>query len=326
MRYYDLNITDPDSGKTVNGAHWTSYPFGLSGPPDPNALNVQFDLMVIDRETINSNSIIEVQGISIQTIGQSSKFYNQTVTLSGGMGPGLPLVNPQQAGVLLKGTVFQSFGNWIGTEMTLDLVVSPETLKDGPRANFPLAWKRGQSLQDALTQTFKTAYTAHPMPVIFNLGHSYVAPYDINGAYFSLGDLAGGVSGETLDENGNPQIFIYTQAGQIIVTDHPATGTVHQIGITDLIGQPTWIQSNQIQVTTVLRGDLNVGQQIQMPANYPTGVGGVIATANAYPNQFKYQASFTQPLTIIGMRHVGNFRASDGTEWATIMNCVPSND
>jgi hypothetical protein len=37
------------------------------------------------------------------------------------------------------------------------------------------------------------------------------------------------------------------------------------IQFTDLIGQPTWIEPNTMQVKTVMRADLQVGSIITMP-------------------------------------------------------------
>lgn len=251
------------------------------------------------------------------------------------MGPGLPLANPRQSGLIFSGKIFEAFGNWVGTEMSLDFVLRPESLPvpppemEGVDGNFVLNWTRGTTLQDALTETFANAYRAAPMPSRFLLSDPRAASSDQIGAYTNLGELAGAVHSATLFDSAGP-VHIVAQNGHILVTDfqpNPDDAPIKGIAFTDLIGQPTWIGKQHIQVTTVLRADLEVGNRIQLTAggtNMPQAPGLVSVTAAAYPNNFKYRASFSQPLRIQQMRQVGNSRSADAGEWVTIMNCIPA--
>ncbi len=71
---------------------------------DPNALNVEMDITVIDADTFKSAEIT-IWGIPLQTISQATNFINQSFTLSAGMKPGLPLATAQsaEAGKLIQG-------------------------------------------------------------------------------------------------------------------------------------------------------------------------------------------------------------------------------
>lgn len=331
MRYYDIAVLNATSGQPI--AHWTSYPAGLQGPPDPNALLVEFDALTIDHSTTSSNAMIAVHGLGITALNEAQSYFGQTVELRGGMGPGLPLANPRQAGLLLRGTIFQAWGNWVGTEMALNFIVTPGPLvpdEHGIAGNFGINWTRGQTLQAALTQTFRVAYGAKVPQIVFTLGGAYVASTDTPGVYPTLASLGGAIEAATAFDPHGP-VRIYLHAGKIIVTDQAPTSaaTVHPVLFTDLIGQPTWIGTDQIQVTTVLRADLDVGDTIQITGAQgqalPGGPGfATIGGNNVFPNSFRYRAAFSQPLRIIQMRHIGNSRASDAAEWTTVVNCVPA--
>jgi hypothetical protein len=124
MRYYRIEI----AGKTV----WTSHPSGLQHPPDPGALKVEFGLVNAGAATnyANTGSSIVIWGIPRQLISQANMLAGKSIKIYGGMGKGLPLANPSQAGLLIQGTIMQSFANWIGTVMTLNFVLTIPILGD----------------------------------------------------------------------------------------------------------------------------------------------------------------------------------------------------
>jgi hypothetical protein len=61
-----------------------------------------------------------------------------------GMGKGLPLAKPSQAGPIMKGSNFQPFGNWTGTAMTLELVLVATTGPDGRPVAISFDWQSRQ--------------------------------------------------------------------------------------------------------------------------------------------------------------------------------------
>src|SRR5271166_2230808 len=124
MRYYDIAITSTDGSKVLQ--HWQTHPNGLGAPPDPGAPLVEFDIMQASAHQPGGASFFRVWGISLQTAaaamsyGTSPKAIGGTITVMAGMGKGLPLAMPQQAGTLVSGTLFQCFANWVGTNMTIE--------------------------------------------------------------------------------------------------------------------------------------------------------------------------------------------------------------
>ncbi len=180
MRFYDLKLTNPQTGAVVR--EWSSRPGGVF---DPHALNIIFDVPVTVGGTPIHQPVIIVEGISIKDIGNAQQFAGtvdqntgqivggSNLTLKAGMQTGLPLANPRQAGLIVQGTVFQSWGNWIGTDMSLAFIVVPSIYRYDAPGNIVFNWKVGQTLQQALDQTLSVAYPN--TPVVYRISENIVA-------------------------------------------------------------------------------------------------------------------------------------------------------
>jgi hypothetical protein len=329
MRYYDLKLTPP-SGTKAKARHWTSYPKGLSGPFDPGALNIDFDILVYAEHAPAENSSITIEGVALQDLLQANQFGSQkgpfwTIEFSGGMGPGLPLNNPKQAGLILTGNIFQSFGNWQGTEMTLDLVFNPgdpHSIKNP--GNVVLNWKKGTQLSQALANTFSTAYPGIKQQIDIN--SNLTLNHDEVGYYYDLTGLAKHIMGMTHSWGGNtsyPGVSIAMQKGAIQANDGSKTPATVQLSFLDFVGQPTWIKPNQILVKLVMRADLQLGSVIKFPAGMQNMPGFVQTTQASMPSSIKYKSAFQGQFNVIEIRHVGNFRTTDAAQWVTMAICVP---
>ena len=120
-----------------------------------------------------------------------------------------------------------------------------------------------------------------------------------------------------------PGVTIVYQGGSIFVFDGTQTTVPVQIQFNDLVGQPTWIFANQIQIRTVLRGDISVGSMISLPLGSPSLPGFVETTYPAFPSSIKYSTAFTGNFIVQAVRHVGNYRMPDGNAWISIFNATP---
>ncbi|WP_321899137.1 hypothetical protein [Paraburkholderia heleia] len=145
MRYYSLTITP--AGSTTPIRVWESHPNGIFNPA---ALQIEYDALIGPYGTPTGASTITVHGIPLQDLTQAQQFAGMTLELKAGMKAGLPLVNPAQAGTILKGLVYQSFGNWEGTDQTLDFVVIAGAYTNDDPGGFVLNWRAGTQLSDAL--------------------------------------------------------------------------------------------------------------------------------------------------------------------------------
>lgn len=303
-----------------------------NGKDDPGALNVEFDFFEYIYGIPGGdagNATLTIEGISLQDLQQAQNFVGQKLSMQAGMSAGFPLAKQAQAGAILEGQVFQSFGNWIGTEMTLDLVVVPSSFTLGNPGNFVLNWQPGTSLQDALTQTFSAAYAnVSPQPVpSFQLAGSYApAPNGHLTRYSTLRNLAAAVNSMTkaASPDGTGVFIAYMNTGNaILVFDGAGPAQPVQIAFTDFVGQPTWIDANVMQFATVLRADIGVGVSVKMPQGLQDAPGIVTTAAASYPAQFKYKTSFQGAFLIKSVRQIGNFRDANGTSWVTVFQAVP---
>jgi hypothetical protein len=314
MRFYELSLTP--QGKTQPVRTWASHPRGIR---DPGALQIEYDALVGPYGNPSGASTVTLHGISLQDLTQPQQFAGMTLELKAGMKAGLPLANPSQAGTILKGTVYQSFGNWEGINQTLDFVVIPGVYTVDNQGDFVLYWTAGTPLSSALQQTFSTAYPG--MPVDMNIGGNLVQNFDeihVCGTIDQLAQVVGDITEGVFDQRVN----IGIQAGRIVVWDSTYKPPEVQLAITDFVGQPTWLAVNTLQLKLVARADLRMGSIVKMPKGYQNLPGLTTMTANASPSQVKYQTTFQNNFFVSELRQIGNFRSPDATQWVTIVNCL----
>lgn len=314
-RYYDIAI-----GTT----RFTSYPNGPTGAFDPGALNVQLDLLASDSAIPMGNCTISIDGVPISMLRQPQVFAGMDITVRGGMGVGFPLANPTQAGLLLQGSIYQSFANWIGTDQNINFVVVPSVFTYSSPGNFVFIWQPGQTLANALSQTLSTAYQNKIVTVNISSNYSAKPPFT-GGYYHTLADLAQFLKSYTAKSapNGTGIVIKTMPDGSILVDDGSANPAPVNLNFTDLIGQPKWVDQNLAQFATVMRADVQIGSVVQMPKELQVTPGFWTTTAASLPSQLKYQTTFSGQLLIQSVRHVGNFRDSDGTAWVTVFQGAP---
>lgn len=331
MRYYRIVVSDK-SGKVVvprgfegllGGATYTSY---VKGQTLPGAWNVEFDIPVGPASSPMGGALVRVWGISLAEISQATDLVNKKVAVYGGMQKGLPLANPQQAGLLVQGFVFQAFGNWINTDMTLDLVIQPGDEPLGTGAvdrpiNLVLDWKKGTPLAQALRNALLTAFPGFKQTV--SISSQLVFQNDVVGSFSTLtqlGQWAKQMSKSVIKDAGYNGVEIAIGQNSVSVYDgSERRSAAKAIAFTDLIGQPTWIEAPSIQLKCVMRADLQVGDLITLPQS------AVINTAQAQsslvPNQ---RLTFQGEFMIQQIRHLGNYRQADAASWVTVINAAPT--
>ena len=340
MRYYRLVVQDPKTGNVIappgfsadllGGATYTSF---VNGKTLAAAWNVELDIPVIDAATSQGFSLARVWGISNQEIAQANDLSNKNIAIYGGMQAGLPLANPAQAGLLVSGNVFQCFGNNIGKDRTLDFVISPGpamgsnpggtgTVK-APR-NFTLNWPAGTPLASALQTCLQTAFPGYTVPTP-QISSSIVRQNLEVHVVPTLEQLAQYCRQTSLDivkTSGYQGVSIVVNGTTINVFDGSSTSSSSSkstaIAFQDLIGQPTWIESPNIQIKTVMRADLSVGSQFTLPQTLITN------SSQANSSLVNQQATFQGGFSVINMRHVGNFRQPDAASWVTVIEGAPN--
>ena len=296
------------------------------------------DLPGIAVDTSQGFGLARVWGISVAEIAQannlnpiitSNSIKYKNIEIYGGMQKGLPLANPAQAGLLYSGVISQAFGNWVGRDMTLDFVCQPGgqigSSKTGgigsvinPK-NFSLDWPANTPLSQALQNCLKAAFPGYTVNI--NISSNIVRPNrepHYAPTIEQLGQYCRQTSLDIVKTQGYSGVSITVQGTTINISDNSSSsGNPIQINFQDLIGQPTWIESPNIQLKTVMRGDLKIGSQIMLPQTIVQNT----SQANSYI--INQKATFQGGFYVISVRHVGNFREPSGEAWVTIIEASP---
>lgn len=315
MRFYDI---------VIGGDYPIEYTSFVNGVGvDPGALKVELDIPVAPFATPFGNPWIRIWGISITQISQAAQLDGAPISIFGGMSPGLPLAqaafNDHQQGLLAKGTIYQAYGNWIGTSQTLDLILRANS-NDLNTLNIVLTWKKGDALGPALQSCLQTALPNTPINMA--ISPNLVLSNDGSHAATSFEDLGQYVKAVTQPILGGayPGVDISLRNGQFYVYDgtYPdGAPTVKAIKFYDLIGQPTWIEFPTVQFSTVMRADLSVGDIITLPPGQFT-TGGTTSQPQA-----RQKTAQQGKFLIVAVHHVGNSRAPGAGNWITVFNANP---
>jgi hypothetical protein len=354
VRYYNIQLLAPGGSSPLTRSDgtvyaWTSHPNGILAPPDPGALLVELELYVVGTAQVgDTTSYARVWGIRLDDIGQARNLNGASVVVSGGMGRGLPLANPAQAGPLMRGGVQQAFANWVGTSMTLDILFNGNYTGGLPPSlqhNISFNWPAGTPMGPAVQQALQTAYPDKVVTV--DVSPDLVLPNGEYGIYPSVTHFgqylnliskrqfglsqqtsAAYTPADTPDGTNNyPGVDIaFDPAGNIKVYDGTSTPTPKVIAFNDLVGQPTWISYNNLQVTCVMRSDINTSDVVTLPKTRVT-----VSSAAAQQNPSTADPSapvnnnviFQGTYRVQAVRHSGNYKDPSGLAWVTVLTCVP---
>jgi hypothetical protein len=189
-----------------------------------------------------------------------------------------------------------------------------------------LVWnyQPGQTLAQAIQQTLQTAFPQATLNIAVspNLKLNYA---DV-GYYQSLTQFAMYIRQLSMSIMGTPGqgyngITIWPYGNTIYVADQTqsASGTV-ALNFEDLIGQPTWIAVNTIQIKTYMRSDLVMGKNVTLPAGTPVTSTSQAIYGLSGTNQFPL--TFTGSYNITKVLHVGDSRHPDGAQWCTVVDAT----
>jgi len=288
---------------------------------DPNALNVEIDIPV---SVVNgpdaSGGFVRVWGIPLSLILNAKSFNQQQVQVFGGMQKGLPLANPAEQGMLVQGNAFPVLGNWINTDMTLDIYIRGPFGNQPPpnNANIIHNWPKNQPLNNAIKNALQTAFPGFTPKI--NISSNLIRNFTDTGFYQTIGQYATYIyqaSKSIMNNAAYLGVHMFQQGKTINVTDFTTPGAQKQVSPYDLIGQPIWTDSNKIQVKTVMRGDFHIGDTITLPKSLAT------LTQSSGTNVGSQASNIIQGSFLIQrMRHTGNFRQPDWASWCTTFDCI----
>ncbi len=332
MRYYAIKITDPDGNlittpSSVAGTGYTYTSF-VNNQSIPGALQIELDVPLKAYATPMKGALVRIWGISLAEISAATQLNPKktgdtvatfSIAIYAGMQRGLPLANPAQAGLIAQGSIFQAFGNWIGTDMTLDIILAPDFGTNAAPKNISFNWKAGTPMAEAIATTLSTAFPGVDQNI--NISSSLVLNHDEPGFYKTLEQFAFYVKQRSASIIGGDYagVNIFLSDSVFEVDDQTTEKTPKQIAFQDLIGQPTWIEGPIIQFKCVMRGDISIGDYVQMPA-------AVVTTTTSAPSSLvNLKSAFEGAFYVNEIRHVGSFRQPDAASWITTFNAAPVN-
>lgn len=325
MRYYSIVLTNPDSGAVLQPASGSidpnaTYTSFANGQTIPGALNVELDIPVSTFDTPDGSAFVRVWGVSLSEIAQSTDLRGMGIKVFAGMQKGLPLAKPAQAGLILAGFVNQAFGNWIGTDQTLDLIVAPGTGTIVAPKNIIHNWKKGTPLKDAIQSTLSTAFPSYTAKI--NISDKLVLTEDDIGYFATIEQYASQIidmSKAIVNDPNYPGVRISITETTFTVFDGTSPTSPQMIAFEDMIGQPTWIDPLTVQFKCVMRADLHIADYIKFPPAITTTTNqGAVPAGSTLKQSSVFQGTFL----INKERHFGNFRQPDAASWATTFNCV----
>lgn len=336
MRYYDLKIYDGVTGRVWSVGNSGDFALGSArtsfssqrpdGSYNSSALNIELDMPVYPFNTPQGKAVVRVWGVPLLALSHAANLNGALFELRGGMTTGLPLANPAQAGLLVKGQIFQAFGNWQGVNQTLDLVLFPSAAAE--QLDIAFQWNPGEPLSTALSATFAQAFPGFSASVAVSENLTTRTPE--RGHWTTLAQFAKYVNrvtrviGQKALGASYGGVYITVQGTTVQAFDSVGTvrPVVKQLAFQDFIGQPTWIGPTTINYKNVMRADLAVGSYVL----FPTGIispYAITTAAAAYPNTpARTKTIFNGKFQIIEIHHFGNFRQADPDSWVTTFSAT----
>jgi len=341
VRFYDIALTNASSGKLIRPASLaslnlpTTYTSFVNGQSIPGALNIEIDIDSTAQAQPTGYGYVKIWGVSLQEIAQASDLNNALIVVQGGFQKGLPLANVAQKGPLVSGYILQAFGNWVGADMTLDLVIAGGK---GPKGfgspaqpvNLSLNWTKGTQLGLAIQNALYTAFPGCSVTVksssnlVFNSDQKAVY-----GSLTALSQYAYEISKSIITTEGYQGVSIIPDPAVVnsfIILDGSQPGEIFEINFNDLIGQPTWFSFGEVSFKCPMRADLRVGDQFTVPIGNNGQSAIQSFTTAASSSQLRSKSAFQGKFQIQKVRHIGNFRQSSGDSWVTTYEAFAVNN
>jgi hypothetical protein len=346
IKFKDGSVYQPPSMKGLKLRKGVSYgSVDNQGNALTSALHIQLNVPVNEIGAIEADDgvMLHIFNVGIEDIAKGNTLTDAYIEVRGGMmQPGLPLAVPKKPSVLVSGSIWSAFGNWVGTQTEMCIIISdPLQGMADQKPDITFNWPDGTPLADAIEQMMTAAFPEYEISIAISdqlkvkgqqVGfYGTFNQFSMQITQFSKDKQFRGI--KTLD--GSPydgvKIVKDPAANKITVSDGTQKANQwtkdrpHQIDFIDLIGQPTWIEPEVITFATVLRGDIRLGDYVKLPAGLklpyvtttdrgapnPVGVG---AEQDPSRNNVALKGTFL----IVSIEHYMMFRQPDANSWVTI--------
>lgn len=197
------------------------------------------------------------------------------------------------------------------------MIVNPKAGTNDSPVNLAYNWKQGTTLESALRQVLSIAFPKTVITGSLNpsLVHTEDAPF-VYRTLGQLGEFALKTSKSIISDPAYMGVQIVPTATGFHLFDGTVIPVAKEISYLDMIGNSTWVDQGTIQLKTVLRADLNVGDIIDLPPRL-----NIVQNANSY-TWARNTSAFTGKYMITSIRHLGNSRQPDANSWCTVIECI----
>lgn len=327
MRYYRLEITNNEGLPPLDSAGNPIGPFDTSETPGAG-LQLTFDALITSYDVAASGTQLALYGVPITMLRESTQLSGCQLNLFAGFRTGLPMANPEQAGLILSGQIYNPFANWQGTNQSLNLIVNPSPLlNDRDQANsITLDGRVGEKLGDVLKRGISSAFPDFAVEV--SISEKLVMAENASGVYSRLSQIATSIRSQSFAMMGREDytgVQLVMQNRTIRIFDNSlGSAGGQQILPQELIGQPTWIEFNKVSFKCPLRSDLHCGDHVELPQNIISGPAALLAvnTEQSF-SMYRNRVNFSGKFQITSVRHVGEYLNPDSSNaWVTIYEAV----
>lgn len=348
MRYYDITFSNPDGGIIFGVPNqFTSHPNGIY---NPGAMEIEFDITNAFGHFLAQPSHLRIHNPDVNWVNNARSYNGSYVTIRAGFKSGLPLANSSQSGVIAYGIVWNSFGNWMGTDLVLDFLIYPAagygspdlnySFGTGPTSPYSYTFRWGQqsnTVNSSMLSAIKATLAVNNITLNSEsvLNDKLSSPPKTEYSKFcttfqefakTINDISLQViapaSASTNSGTGTTQnyrgVWIgFLPDGSVLAYDGTSPPGSIQLQYQEFIGQPTWLTDGGIvQSVHPLRNDINIGFDIQYPPNIPAVLNPLFSAAGRY-NVLNASA---KTLRVQQVRHVGRYRDTSATGWVTYVN------
>lgn len=343
MRYYSIEFSNPNGGFPAGvPSVYTSHQQGIYNPACPE---IQFDIPNVFADAVITPTHLRIHNVPVDLIKKARQYNGMSVVIKAGFKPAIPGLNsqmplekPEQAGIIGQGVVQTCYGNWLGTDLVLDFLIWPNPKLGSPNTirsyntgttspeSYQFFWEKG-SLLEAITNTLKPmGITKVSGSINASLNNPPKVPillYFTNLSGFAkyiqeTSVLWVNPPGQEKNGDGVYQKYVGVKmtfkGSEVILFDGTDSPVFVQLKYNEFIGQPTWVtDSGMVQSVHPMRNDIWLGYEVRYPAGTPT-----IIAPQYSPVLKEYNINESAaPLKVYQVRHLGRFRGTGATDWAT---------
>jgi hypothetical protein len=299
MRAYSIRILNKDGSEFL----------AIDSQPS-GSLHIELDAVLTADFGSSSYVTLSIYGLPIKYQLSAKDMQEKYINIYGGHKPGLPLANPSQYGLIVKGAIFFSTGIREGNQNYITLSIYPSSFDFGYPSNTTIVVKKGENAGAALKQSIAASGYGGNINVV--VSQKNIAQSDMYGAYASFEQMCYDVY-----EKFKISIIFNSSTGSLDIFDDEIVRNppkIKTIEIFDSIGQPTFTGIETATAKLSLRGDIFVGDTIKIVDKVLTR-----QTRDAFAVNTRSRLGFKGLFFVNSTTHTASYYSKDDASWSTTL-------